>query len=81
MFKTFVNIIEIQSSKKIMRLHSDRGTEYDFSLFNKFYKQHLIIHETTVSYSPEMNGKVDRENRTLIELVVVIMLDFGTTFH
>jgi transposase InsO family protein len=57
MFKIYVNEIENQFDKKIKRLRSDRGTEYDSVLCNEFYKQHGIIHETTAPYSPEMNGK------------------------
>ena len=57
MFKTFANEIEIQFSNKIKRIPSDKGTEYYFNLFNEFYKQHWIVHETTAPYSTEMNGK------------------------
>lgn len=42
MFKTFVNKIEKQFSKKINRFHSERGIEYESSLLNGFYKQHAI---------------------------------------
>ncbi|CAJ2637004.1 unnamed protein product [Trifolium pratense] len=81
MFKIFVKEIENQFNTKIKRLRSDRGTEYNSSLFNDFYKQHGIIHETTAPYSPEMNGKAERKNRTLTELVVAIMLNSGAAKH
>jgi transposase InsO family protein len=57
MFKVFVTEVENQFNKKIKRFRSDRGTKYNSSLFNEFYKQHRIIHEMTAPYSPEMNGK------------------------
>lgn len=53
---------------------------YYFSLFNEFYKQYGIVHETTAPYSLEMNGKAERKNRTLTELVA-IMLNFGVAPH
>ncbi|CAJ2678824.1 unnamed protein product [Trifolium pratense] len=81
MFKVFVNEVENQFNTKIKRFRSDRGTEYNSSLFNEFYKQHGIIHETTAPYSPEMNGKAERKNRTLTELVVAIMLNSGAAAH
>ncbi|KAK2442716.1 putative mitochondrial protein [Trifolium repens] len=81
MFKVFVNEIENQFDKKIKRLRSDRGTEYDSGLSNEFYKQHGIIHEMTAPYSPEMNGKAERKNRTLTELVVASMLYSGAAPH
>ena len=37
MFKLFVTKIENQSNKRIKRLPSDRGTEYDSGAFNGFY--------------------------------------------
>ena len=52
-------------------------TEYDSVAFNKFYISKEIIHEKIASYSPRMNGKVERKNRTLIVLVVVILLELG----
>ncbi|KAK2362991.1 myosin-16 [Trifolium repens] len=81
MFKTFVTEIENQFSKKIKRLRSDRRTEYDSTLCNNFYKEHGIIHETTTPYSPEMNGKAERKNRTFTELVVASMLYVGAASH
>ncbi|KAL0545202.1 hypothetical protein IC582_020351 [Cucumis melo] len=77
MFKVFVTEIENQFNKRIKRLRSDRGTEYDSVAFNEFYNLKGIIHETTAPYSPEMNGKAERMNRTLTELVVAILLESG----
>ncbi|GJY33693.1 putative polyprotein, partial [Tanacetum coccineum] len=58
MFKVFVAEIENQFSKiKIERLRSDRGAEYDSTLFIEFYKLHGIVYEKTAPYSPKMNGK------------------------
>ena len=81
MFKLFETEIENQSNKKIRRLRSDRGTEYESSQFLDFYKLHGIIHERTAPYSPEMNGKAERKNRTFTELVVAILLNLGAAKH
>ena len=35
----------------------------------------------TAPYSFEMNGKAERKNITLIELVVAIILNFGVASH
>ena len=37
MFKVFTIEIENRFNKRIRRLHSDRGTEYDSVAFNEFY--------------------------------------------
>ncbi|KAL4026406.1 hypothetical protein IC575_014836 [Cucumis melo] len=77
MFKVFVTEIENQFNKRIKRLRSDRGIKYDSVAFNEFYSSKGIIHETTAPYSPEMNGKAERKNRTLTELVIAILLESG----
>lgn len=81
MFKIFLNETENQFNRKIKRLHSDRGTEYDSTPFIEFYKTHGIIHEKTAPYSPEMNNKAERKNRTLTELVVAILLNSGAASY
>ena len=81
MFKSFITEIENQSNKKVKRLHSDRGTEYESSLFIEFYNSHGIIHERTAPYSPEINSKSERKNRTLTELAVSILLNSGASSH
>ena len=75
----YVTEIENQFNKKIKKLRSDRGTKYDSNLFNEFYNLHGIIHETTAPYSPEMNGKAERKNKTFTELVVATMLSSSAT--
>ncbi|XP_050889384.1 uncharacterized protein LOC127094619 [Lathyrus oleraceus] len=76
MFKMYVTKIENQLSKKINRLRNDEGTEYDYELFNDFHSKHGPVHETTAPYFSEMNGKAERKNRTLTELVVAIMKNY-----
>ena len=53
---------ENQLNKKIKRLRSDRGGEYELKQVNEFC-EHGIIHETTPPYSPESNGVAERKNR------------------
>ena len=45
-----------------------------------FIKKYGIVHETAVPYSPEMNGKTKRNNRTLTKLVA-IMMNSGDATH
>ena len=75
MFKLFHTEIENQFNRKIKRFRSDRGSEYESTSFNEFYKLHGIIHERTAPYSPEMNGKAERKNRTYTEVIVSILLN------
>ena len=64
-FIKYKNEVENQPSKKMKRLRSDRGGEYESNPFNTFCEEHGIIHETTPPYSPESNGVTERKNITL----------------
>ena len=51
-FIKYKNEVENQLSKKIKRLKTNRGGEYESNPFNYFCEDHGIIHETTSLYSP-----------------------------
>jgi transposase InsO family protein len=68
-FKAYKAEVENQLERKIKRLRPDRGGEYFSSEFSEFCVEHGIIHERTLSYSPQSNGIAERKNRTLTGLV------------
>ena len=68
-FIKYKNEEENQLSKKIKRLRSDRGREYESNPFNTFCEELGIIHEIAPPYSPESNGVARRKNRTLKEIM------------
>ena len=57
-------------------LRSDRGGEYKSPFFD-VCAQHRIIHETTSPYSPRSNGVAEGENRTLKEMMNVMLISSG----
>lgn len=81
MFKQYIAEVENQFGRNIKRFRSDRGTEYSSNEFIDVYRKHGIIHETTAPYSPEMNGKAERKNRTFSELVVALLISSGAASH
>jgi transposase InsO family protein len=76
-FKTYKAEAENQLERKIKRLRSNRGGEYFLSDFSDFCVEHGIIHERTSSYSPQSNGVAERKNRTLTDLVNVMLETSG----
>jgi transposase InsO family protein len=54
-------------------LRFDRRGEYFSNEFSEFCVEHGIIHERTPSYSPQPNRIAKRKNRTLTELVNVML--------
>lgn len=69
--------VENQLNKKVKRLRSDRGGEYNTTLLRDFCEQNGIIHEFTAPYSPQQNGIAERKNRTLKEMLNAMLLSSG----
>ena len=76
-FKVYKAEVENQLEKKIKWLRSDRGGEYFSHEFDSFCEEHGIIHERTLPYSPQSNGIAERKNRTLTDLVNVMLETAG----
>jgi len=64
-------------NKKIKRARSNKGGEY--VLFNEYCIREDIIYEVTPPYSPESNGVVERKNRTLKEMMNVMLISSSSS--
>ncbi|GJT87710.1 putative ribonuclease H-like domain-containing protein [Tanacetum coccineum] len=51
----------------VQRIKTDNGTEFVNQTLREYYEKVGISHETSVAHSPQQNGVVERQNRTLIE--------------
>lgn len=67
-FKEVVAEIESTSDHRINCLHSDHGSEYENNSFIDYLREKGIHKTYSAPYSPEQNGKVERENRSVKEL-------------
>ncbi|KAA0048162.1 ty1-copia retrotransposon protein [Cucumis melo var. makuwa] len=74
MFLKFKAEFENQLGKKIKRLRSNRGGEYSDKTLKDFCESNDIIHEFIAPYSPQQNGIAERKNRTLKEMMNVMLL-------
>ena len=72
-FVLYKHKVENQLNKKIKMLRSYQGGEYE-SPFVDVCTQHEIIHETTTPYSPQSNRVSKRKNRTLKEMMNVMLI-------
>lgn len=72
-FYDFKKTIERQTGKKIKIVRTDNGKEYCNKEFDKYLDG--IIHQTTVPYNPEQNGKAERINRTIVEKARCLLFD------
>ena len=58
-------------------IQSDSGGEYE-SPFTEICLEYGIIHQTTAPYTPQSNCLVERKNRTLKEMMNVLMMNWFT---
>jgi len=67
-FKSFLNEMEAKTEWKVKKLRTDNGKEFINKDFEAFTLKSGIHHEVSPPYNPQMNGLVERENRTLKEM-------------
>ena len=46
-----------------------------FKEFSIFYEENRIMYQMTTPYTPQHNGLVERKNRTLVDMINVILLN------
>ena len=67
-FKSYKNLVETQTGRKIRCVQSDNGTEYCNNIFSEYLDNCGIKKRITVAHTQEQNGVAERKNRTLIEM-------------
>lgn len=66
-FKKYNAMIKNKYMHSVRILHTDNGREYVNKSFEDYLNKEGIVHERTAPYTPEQNGRVERENRTIVE--------------
>ncbi|MBW0561768.1 hypothetical protein O181_101483 [Austropuccinia psidii MF-1] len=75
-FAKFQRMAETQTGVKIKTVVSDNGGEFiNKDLLNLFEKSG-IIHLATAPYTPQQNAVAERANRSLLEKIRVLLLDY-----
>jgi hypothetical protein len=80
-FKDFKVLIENLSKRKINILSSNNGGEYTSKEFVRFCRYVRIKREITTPYNPQQNGVVERNNRTIMEVVNTMIQDQYLPMH
>jgi len=70
-YRQIVNIF----NKTIKYIRSDNGPEFINKSFKDFFDKNGIIHQDTVAYTPQQNGRVERLHGTLISWARAILED------
>jgi hypothetical protein len=68
---------ERETQGKVQTVRTDGGKEFCNQTFHFFCRSQGIKHQTTVRYTPEQNGRVERMNRDLMEKARPMMFQCG----
>lgn len=74
-FQELDSLIKRQTGNKIQILKSDNGCEYVNEILKTYLKTEGIIHETSSPYTPEQNGRAEREIRSIVESARTMLLE------
>lgn len=76
-FRKYRTSLETETGEKLRTLRTDNGLEFINWKLKEKTDRLGIRHERTVAYTPEQNGRAERENRTLVEAARSMMLAKG----
>nr|GFA97319.1 putative ribonuclease H-like domain-containing protein [Tanacetum cinerariifolium] len=72
----FIQQIQVSLNKTVRYVHTDNGTEFVNHTLTEYYERIGIFHQKTVSITPQQNGVVERQNRTLVEAARTMLIFF-----
>lgn len=76
-FKQFYQAVFHDTGRYISTLQTDQGPEYTSRAFQDFLLDRGVLHETTARYSPEQNEITERDNRTNVECLRILLPSSG----
>lgn len=72
-FKIFERALANKFGRVMKTLRSDNGREYCNESMKQYMQSRGIKHEISAPYTPEQNGKAERNNRTVVECARMMM--------
>ena len=73
----FLKYVGSQFGHRVKVIRSDNGTEFVNSRVSDLMKKYGIHHQTSVPYSPQQNGRAERDNRTIVEATRTSLIASG----
>ena len=75
----YVSMARARTTRRLLLLQMDNGSEYDNGLMEAFCAQHLIHRQFSAPHRQGMNGKAERMWRTLEEGVMALLDQAGAS--
>nr|GEU41620.1 hypothetical protein [Tanacetum cinerariifolium] len=70
----FLKKIQVGLNKTVRYIHTDNGTEIVNLVLTEYYESVSIFHQKSVSRTPQQNGVVKIQNRTLVEAARTMLI-------
>jgi transposase InsO family protein len=77
--KKFLMRAQNEFDAKVKKIRSDNGTEFKNTQVEDYLNEEDIKHEFSAPYTQQQNGVAERKNRTLIEMVRIILDEYKTS--
>lgn len=78
--RNFVAQVERECERKVKVLRTDNGLEFMSNELKVFLQEKGIIHQRSVVYTPQQNGRAEREMRTLVEAARAMIYGMSKVF-
>lgn len=75
--KKIINRTKIETGNDVLKVITDNGSEYLNLNLKQFLDEKGIIHQTSAVYTPEQNGAIERQIRTVAESARTLRLHSG----
>ncbi|GKA25791.1 retrovirus-related pol polyprotein from transposon TNT 1-94 [Tanacetum coccineum] len=66
--------LKVGLNKTVRYIRTDNGTEFVNQVMSKYYEGVGIFHQKSVPRTPQQNGVVERQNRTLVEAARTMLI-------
>ncbi|GJR15448.1 putative ribonuclease H-like domain-containing protein [Tanacetum coccineum] len=70
----FLKQIQVGLNKTVRYIRTDNGTEFVNQVMSEYYEGVGVFHQKSVPRTPQQNGVVERQNRTLVEAARTMMI-------
>lgn len=67
-FRRVVKMVKKDTGNNVLTIRTDQGKEFLNDAFNKYLEEMNISRETSTVYTPQQNGYIERDNRTVMEM-------------
>ncbi|GJV64156.1 putative ribonuclease H-like domain-containing protein [Tanacetum coccineum] len=67
-------MIQVHLNATVRNIRTDNGTEFVNQTMKAYYEEVRISHQTSVARTPQQNGVVKRQNRTLVEVAHTMLI-------